>query len=84
MSLMIVSLILAMFSQPETIGVNPVSMLWLLPLIASISIVYKATKIPTIKFASFVKDVVVLFGSIVIFMIITAVVLYALAWLLLE
>jgi hypothetical protein len=81
---MTASLVLTIFSQPEAIGVNPFSMLWLLPLIASISIVYKATKIPTIKFSSFVKEVVLLFGTLVIFMIFTAVVLYALAWLLLE
>jgi hypothetical protein len=78
------SIILAIFALPEKIGVNPQSMLWLLPLVASISIVYKATKIPAIKFASFFKEVIILFGSIVIFMIFTAVVLYALAWLLLE
>ena len=81
---MAASFILASFVQPEAIGVNPQSMLWLLPLIAAISIVYKATKIHTIRFISFIKEVVVLFGSIVIFMIITAVVLYALAWFLLD
>lgn len=73
-----------MFSQPEPIGMNPVSMLWLLPLVASISIVYKATKIPTIKFVSYVKEVIVLFGTLIIFMIITAAVLYAIAWFFLE
>jgi hypothetical protein len=78
------SLILAIFSQPESIGVNPHSMLWLLPLVASISIVYKATKSPTIKFASFVKEVVLLFGTLIIFMIATAIVLYAIAWFFLE
>lgn len=76
--------ILASFTQPVNIGVNSQSMLWILPLIAAISIVYKTTKITNIKFKSFLKEVVVLFGSIVVFMIITAVVLYALAWLLTE
>jgi hypothetical protein len=78
------SFILASFSQPEMIGVNMQSMLWLLPLIAAISIVYKTTKIENIKFFYFLKEVVVLFSSIVVFMIITAVTLYGLAWLLLE
>jgi hypothetical protein len=39
---------------------------------------------PKIKFASFVKEVVILFGSIVVFMAATALVLGALAWLITE
>jgi len=78
------NLILASFTQPVNIGVNAHSMLWILPLIATISIVYKTTKIQKIKFTSFTKDVVVLFGSIVIFMAITAIVLYSMAWILTE
>jgi hypothetical protein len=78
------SFILASFSQPEVIGVNPQSMLWLLPLVAAISIVYKTTKIPNIKFFAFLKEVVVLFSSIVVFMIMAALLLYGLVWLLLE
>lgn len=76
------SLILASFSQPEMIGVNPQSMLWLLPLIAAIAIVYKTTKIPNIKPLGFIREVVILFGSIVIFMAITAVILFGMIWLL--
>ncbi len=83
MSLM-TSFILASFSQPEKIGVNPQSMLWLLPLVAAISIVYKTTKMQNIKFFSFLKEVVVLFSSIVAFMIIIAITLYGIVWLFLE
>ena len=60
------------------------SMLWLLPLVAAIAVVYKATKLPEIKAASFIKEAVVLFGSIVVFMFVTALVLYAIAWLVIE
>ena len=77
-------LILASFSEPEMIGVNPHSMLWLLPLVMAIAIVYKATKIPNIKMLNFIKEVIVLFGSIVIFMGLTAVMLFIFAWLLTE
>ena len=77
-------LILASFSQPQIIGVNPESMLWLLPLVAAISIVYKTTKITKIRFFSFMKEVIILFSSIVVFMVVTAVVLYGVVWLLLE
>ena len=82
--LLMTSSILASFSQPETIGVNPQSMLWILPLVVAISIVYKTTKIETIKFFPFVREVIVLFGTIVVFMIITALTLYGIEWLLLE
>jgi len=75
------SLIIANFTVPEKIDVNPQSILWLLPLVAAIAIVYKVTKTPKIKASSFLKEVVILFGSIVIFMAVTAIVLCAVAWL---
>jgi hypothetical protein len=78
------ALLLADFATPEKIGVNPQSMLWLLPLVASIAVVYKATKVHKITAVSFLRETVVLFGSIVIFMIITAFVLCAVAWLITE
>lgn len=78
------SLILASFTQPVNMGVNQQSMLWLIPLFVSFSVVYKTTKLPNIKFTSFIKEVAVLFGSIMVFIIITAAVLYAFAWILTE
>ena len=75
------ALIIANFTVPERIGVNPGSMLWLLPLALSIAVVYKATKVPKVTAVNFLKESVVLFGSIVVFMFVTAVVLLALAWL---
>lgn len=76
--------VMASFTVPEKIGANPQSMLWLLPLAAAIAITYKATKLPTIKMGNFIKEAVLLFGSIVIFIIATALALYALAWLITE
>jgi hypothetical protein len=81
---MIAAFVLATFTMPERISVTPSSMLWLLPLIAAISVVYKTTKLPKIRFTHFVKESAVLFGSIVIFMFITALVLCAMAWLITE
>jgi len=80
----IAAFIMASFTRPENISVNPQSMLWLLPLVAAIAIVYKTTKLPKIKAAHFVKEVTILFGSIVVFMIVAALVLYVLAWLITE
>lgn len=76
--------ILASFTSPEKIGADPQSMLWLLPLVASIAVVYKATKLSTIKISSLLKESVVLFGSIIVFMLVTALALCALAWLVTE
>jgi hypothetical protein len=80
----IAAFVLATFTTPERIGVTPQSMLWLLPLVLSISVVYKTTKLPKIRFLHFIKESVVLFGSIVIFMAITALVLVSMAWLITE
>ena len=76
--------ILANFTVPERITVDPKSMLLLLPLVAAIAVVYKATKIPTIKPAHFLKEAAILFGSIVVFMAVTALVLCVFAWIVTE
>ena len=78
------ALVMATFTVPEKITTDPQSLLWLLPLVAAIAIVYKATKLPEIKIVNFVKESVVLFGSIVVFMFVTALVLYFIAWLIIE
>ena len=77
----IADFVMATFTAPENIRTNPQSMLWLLPLVAAIAAAYKATKLPTITAAVFLKEVAILSGSIVAFVIITALVLYTLAWL---
>ena len=77
-------LVMASFTAPEEIGTNPQSMLWLLPLAAAIAVVYKATKLPTITAGNFIKEAAALFGSIVVFIIITALTLFTLGWLITE
>jgi uncharacterized membrane protein len=79
-----VSFLIATFTSPERISTNPQFFLWLLPLVAAIAVVYKATKVSKIKIDSFLKEAAVLFGSIVIFMVVTAIVLCALAWLIIK
>jgi hypothetical protein len=75
---------LASFTAPENIGTTPQSMLWLLPLAAAIAVIYKATKVQTIIAEKFAKEAVVLFGSIIVFITVTALALHALAWLITE
>jgi hypothetical protein len=76
--------IMASITCPENIGTTAQSMLWLLPLAAAIAVIYKATKVQTITAGKFTREAVVLFGSIIVFIIVTALVLHALAWLITE
>jgi hypothetical protein len=73
--------IMAQFRVPEEIGTNPRSLLLVLPLLAAIAVVYKATKVPKVTVGNFLKETMLLFGSIFVFIVITALVLAAVAWL---
>ena len=73
--------IMAQFRVPEDIGTNPRSLLLVLPLLAAIAVIYKATKVPKVTVGNFLKETALLFGSILVFMVITALVLAAVAWL---
>ena len=75
---------IASLTAPIRIGTTPGSLLWLLPLVASIAVAYKATKLPTITLYGFIREAVILFGSIVIFMAVIAVALFAVVWLILR
>ena len=76
----LIYLAIATFTVPKRIGTTPQSLLWLLPLTAAIAVVYKTTKVPDIKLFNFVKESAVLFGSIVVFITLTALALYAVAF----
>lgn len=67
---------LAGFMTPVYIGTTPQAFLLALPLIAVISIVYKAIKMEEIKFAPFVWQVFLLFCSILVFMVLTAIAIF--------
>jgi len=73
-------ILLASFTTPMHIDTDPVSVLWLLPLVASIAVVYKATKVHRIRPYPFFKESAVLFGSILVFIIVAALILYGVAW----
>lgn len=73
-------LVLASFTTPMHIDTNAASMLWLLPLVASIVVVYKATKVYMIRPIPFIKESAVLFGSILVFIVAAALILYGAAW----
>jgi hypothetical protein len=71
-----ITLILASFTSPVYIGSTAGTLLWALPLLAVISIVYKAIKLDEIKPGDFAKQVFLLFGSILVFMVLTAVIIF--------
>lgn len=76
--------IIASFTAPENIRIDPQSMLWLLPIAAAIAVIYKATKLPTITAGNFIKETLGLSGSIVVFITLAALSLCVLAWLVMD
>ena len=77
-------LVIATFTTPELIQTKPALMLWLLPLAASLALTYKATKLPKITPANFIKETVVLFAVITLLIIMIVLALYTLEWLITE
>ena len=72
--------LLATFTAPENIGTTPLSLLWMFPLLGSVSIIYKATKMRVIFSVKFLREISVLFLSISIFMILVAAALHIVVW----
>ena len=76
--------VLGAFAIPIDIPTNPMSTLWMFPLLLSISIVYKATKVRVLFTRKFAKEVAILFGTISVFMVFLGVALIILVKLLTE
>lgn len=74
------SSLLAGFIAPLEVHTNPQSLLWMFPLLLSISIIYKATKLRVLFWKRFIREVVVLFITISLFMIAVGVGLNVLVW----
>lgn len=72
--------LLASFTHPIEIGTTPASVLWMFPLLASISIVYKATKIRVLFWDRFLRETVVLIITVSLFMVVTAIILNVIVW----
>ena len=73
-------LIIASLTEPIDVLTNPQSMLWMLPLAMTISVVYKATKLPRISAWGLIRESVLLCGSIIAVMAVAAVILHGFAW----
>ena len=70
----------ATFTSPEQMGTNPQSILWILPLMVAIVVAYKTTKLPTITLRLFLKETAGLFLSILVFIVLIALALHAIAY----
>jgi len=73
--------ILASFTAPIEIGTTPASMLWMFPLLAAVSLVYKATKMRVLLTRRYLLESLLLFLTVSGFMIMAIIVLNLLSWL---
>ncbi len=77
-------MLLASFTTPMHVDTDPTSMLWLLPLLVSFVVVYKATKVYRIRAYPFIRESAVLFGSILAFILVIALALYGVTWIMTD
>ena len=63
------------FTQPLPVPTRSVSLLWALPICLSIALVYKATKLENFRFKLYLREVLLLFITIIGFLIAVAVAL---------
>lgn len=73
--------ILAGFTAPLNIDTTPLSMLWMFPLLISIAIVYKTTRLRVMFFKRLMMESLVLFLTLSGFMILAGIVLNLVVWL---
>jgi len=73
-------LIVATFTSPENIGMDVKSLLWVFPLLASVAVIYKATKVRVIFLRRFFTEALVLFCTLCIVMTLIAALLHAGVW----
>jgi hypothetical protein len=67
------NILTASFTVPVEIGTTPASLLWMFPLLATVAIIYKATKMRVIFLNKFFKEAVILFLTLSVVMIAAAI-----------
>lgn len=75
------SALLAGFTAPLPIGTDWVSMVWMFPVLAAITLIYKATKMRVFRWKRFFIESLVLLLSVSGFMIAAIIVLNLITWL---
>ena len=74
--------LIATFTAPEYIAMDVKSLLWIFPLLASVAIIYKATKMRVIFLRRFFREVVILFCTLSVVMVLIAALLHVVVWIL--
>jgi len=74
--------VIATFTSPENIGMDVKSLLWIFPLLLSVAVIYKATKMRVIFLRRFFREVVILFCTLSLVMILIAALLHVGVWIL--
>ena len=75
-------IVVATFAAPEYIAMDVKSLLWVFPLLASVAIIYKATKMRVIFLRRFFREVVILFCTLSVVIILIAALLHVGVWIL--
>lgn len=73
--------LLAGFTAPLDIGTTPLSMLWMFPLLISIAVVYKTTRLRVLFLKQLFVESLILFLTLSGFMILAGIVLNLIVWL---
>ncbi|MFC1738299.1 hypothetical protein ACFL1G_04515 [Planctomycetota bacterium] len=82
--MLISTFVMANFLKPMDIETNPQSILWLLPLAAVVTIVYKTTKVYRITAKTFLKKAAPSFAFGIVLLVIAVLILLAFSWLVTE
>jgi len=75
-------IVVATFTAPENIGMDVKSLLWIFPLLLSVAVIYKATKMRVIFLRRFFREVVILFCTLSVVIILIALLLHIGVWIL--
>ncbi len=75
-------IVIATFTSPENIGMDAKSLLWIFPLLLSVAVIYKATKMRVIFLRRFFREILILFCTLSVVMILVAAVLHVGVWIL--
>jgi len=72
--------LVATFTAPENIGMDAKNLLWIFPLLLSVAVIYKATKMRVIFLRRFFREVVILFCTLSFVMLLVAALLHVGVW----
>jgi len=75
----VICILAELFKEPMDLPTSVVSLLWVVPICLSISLVYKAIKVEKFTWGFFLREVTLLFATLMGFLAVAAVVLLVVA-----